>query len=492
VAVHTISYLIEWKPVSSWVTLTTGTIIDFGTDAEMALTDNGVGFGDATTAQAQVQVLRSEVDAYAWARVPFRITPTVDSDTARAFYGVVEKASGDAETVTFQLIGITSDLGRRTKHLYSPAFYKRYVAAKTTASSIEDPTNGSYTAGLVNWIFWMAGGRPFEQAGSYPSADFYYSCGQAIAAPDWAWVAGEDGYEEARRLARAVGGQIYQADDGTVVYRSPLELVGSVAYTFADAIGGASDSLGVYGDISEEESAGQVAGTVVAQYTPRQARPTQPVIDDTTPRLIEKAGSIDVALEPKWPLKSLQTPLTTDMITATWYDGSAAPQSGSGYSYSVDVEAQQVTLSITNNQAARPMAIWHLLLNGEPIVAGEVGSVTAGSGQPTVTLEDNIYVQNAAHANLLATMALAFYGTARRVRTLRDCPYDARRTLGETVGLTSADLGLTNVPHIIISRRASAGESVEYGLVDVTGLPVAADFYLVGTTSYSTTHQLAW
>lgn len=488
---HDISYLIEWNQ-SGWLPLTTGAVLDFGTDAEMALSDNGVGFGDATTAQATVQVLRSEVDAYSWTRVPFRITPTVDSDTARAFYGVVDRASGDAETVTFQLIGITSDLGRRTKHLYSPAFYKRYVATKTTASSIEDPTDPDYQGGLINWIMWMAGGRPNEQAGSYPSADFYYSCSQAIAAPDWSWVAGEDGYEEARRLARAAGGQVYQADDGTVVYRSPLEMVGTAAYTFADTIGGATDSLGVYGDISEEESAGQVASTVVAQYTPRQARPTQLVIDDTTPRLIEKSGSIDIALEPKWPLKSLQITLTADNITATWYDGSTAPQNVNGYSYSVDVEAQQVTLSITNNSSARPMGIWHLLLNGEPIVTGEVGSVTVGSGQPTVTLEDNIFVQNAAHANLLATMALAFYVTARRVRTLHDCPYDARRTLGETVGLTSADLGLTDAPHVIISRRASAGESVEYGLVDVGGLPVAADFYLVGTTSYSTTHQLSW
>lgn len=493
---HTISYQIQWKQAGSWVTLTSGTIIDFGAEAEMALSDNGVGFGDATTMRASVQTLRTEVDASPWARTPFRITPTVDVASARSFYGVNERASGDAETATFELIGITSDLGRRTKHLYSEAFYKRPIATKTSASSIEDPASGTYTAGLINWIMWMAGGRPNEQAGSYPTADFYYSCDQALAAPDWSWVAGEDGYEEARRLARATGGQIYQAADGVVTYRSPLNLVGSVAYTFADTIGNATDTLGVYGDIREEESGGQVAGTIVVQYTPRQARPMQLVIDDTTPRLIEPGATETIKLEPKWPLKSLQLTggqLDTKAITATWFDGAPVPQGASGYSHTVTVAAQQVTLTITNNSTTRPMSIWHLLLNGEPIVAGEVGTVTVGTGQPTVTLEDNIYVQSTAHANLLANMALAFYGTARRVRSLTGVPYDTRRTLGETVGLTSAGLGLTSTPHIIIRRRDEAGEAAEYAMVDATGLPVADDFYLVGTTSYTgQTKALSW
>lgn len=495
-AAHSISYLIQWRPVSTWVTLTSGTIIDFGAEAEMALVDNGVGFGDETTMGASVQVLRSEVAASPWTRTPFRIVPTVDAYSARSFYGVNDRAAGDAETVTFNLIGITSDLGRRTRHLYSPAFYKRPAATKTSASSIEDPANGAYAGGLINWILWQAGGRPNEQAGTYTAADFYYSCDQAIAAPDWSWVAGEDGYEEARRLARACGGQIYQAADGVVTYRSPLNMVGTPIYTFSDVVGTATDSLGVYGDISEEEASGQVAGTIIVQYTPRQARPMQLVVDDTTPRLIEAGGVLVITLEPKWPLMSLQLTsgqLDASALTITWFDGTTVFQGGGGYTHTVDVAAQQVTLTITNTSSTKPMSVWHIQLNGEPIVAGEVGTVTVGSGQPTVTLEDNIFVQSTAHANLLAAMALAFYGTARRVRPIMGVPYDPRRTLGETVGLTSSDLSLTAAPHIIIRRRDEAGEMAEYGLVDAAGLPVASDFYIVGTTSYTgQTKSLSW
>lgn len=489
-----ISYTVQWKPVSTWLTLTTASIIDFGVEAEMALADNGVGFGDQVTMSASVQALRTEVSGSAWLRTPFRIVPTVDVYSARSFYGVNDKASGDADVVTFSLIGITSDLGRRTKHLYSPAFYKRPAATKTTASSIEDPADPSYTAGLINWILWQAGGRPNEQAGSYPTADFYYSCDQAIAAPDWSWVAGEDGYEEARRLARACGGQLYQAADGVVTYRSPLNMVGTVAYTFSDSAGTATDILGVYEDITEEEPSSQVAGTVIAQYTPRQARPMQLVIDDTTPRVVEAGATVVITLEPKWPLKSLQLTsgqLAATAITAVWYSGIPVPQGSGGYTHTVSVAAQQITLTITNT-TSWPFAIWHIQLSGEPIVAGEVGTVTVGSGQPTVTLEDNIFVQNAAHATLLATMIAAFNGVARRIRNITGAAYDPRRLLGETVGLTSASPALSAVPHIIIRRRDEAGESAEYGLIDATGLPIASDFYIVGTTNYITMHQLSW
>jgi hypothetical protein len=484
---YTLDYLVEVN-TGSWVTIADANIISVETSGEMTSNENNpAGFGDQATMTASVEVLRTAVSSYTLARLPIRITFTRTATSAKSFTGYVQSWSGDLETVTLECESIIQDLSNRTKDLYSPAYFRRPIATKTSASSVEDPTNGAYVAGLVNWILWQAGGRPNAQSGTYPSAAFYYDCEQAILAPDWTWVAGEDGWAECLKLARAAGGQLYQDENGVVKYKQPLTMVGTPSLTFTSSI---------YADISEEANTGEYAAKVTCSYIPRTVHVMQEVVNDSTPRLVEASATVVIYLEPRWPVRSIDltgTAMKDESLKATFFDGSVVPQSLSlGYNHSIVVDAQRITLTIINT-TAKPFVINRIVLKGEPIAAGVGAVVTAGSGTPVKTLEDNPYIQTKSHATRLAQMALSFYGTARATRVLKDCPYDPSRTVGETVSLTATQLGLSAAAHVIRKITTSeTGAVSEFSLLDATGLPATADYWLCQSTSQSGTKKIAW
>jgi hypothetical protein len=496
-AIHPISYLVEWKPAGSWVTIAAGSVVDFSGSSESAAGDIGVGFGDTAYTRASVQVKRSALGSSSTARRPIRITPTVDGISSKVFVGVITRRSG-VDIVTLECEGILMDLSRRLKECYSPLFIGRAFATKTTLSSIEDPDDPDYTGGPINYGLWTAGGRPLAQAGAYPSADFYYECDQALFAGDYVWLANDDGYAELLRCARAAGGQLYQRDDGVVVYRQPFLLISTPSYTFSDTIANATNSLGVYGEIDEEEATEQYATKIVGTFTPRIERPMQVVIDDSTPRQLDAGEVVTINLVPDLPLTSIELTslgaLDSKAFVIQRYDGDAVPQSLTvGYNHSIDMAAQRAQIVVVN-MSSWPHVIYRITLRGTPIAALETQTISVGSGTAVLTMEDNIFIQNEAHATRLAQVALAYYETPRKVRTLSECPYQPLRYVGETVALTDSALGITAVPHMIISREHSEGAAkTSYRMVDVSGLPVKEDYFLVSTTSQAgQTKKLTW
>jgi hypothetical protein len=149
-AIHLIGYTLEWKPAGSWLTIPAGAVEDFDGSSESAQADIGVGFGDTAYTRATFKVLRSALLGNATARKPIRLTPSVDAVAKKAFVGVIVRSSG-VEVVTLECIGILQDLSRRLKDTYSPLFELRPIATKTTASSIEDPTDPDYAGGIFNY-----------------------------------------------------------------------------------------------------------------------------------------------------------------------------------------------------------------------------------------------------------------------------------------------------------------------------------------------------
>ena len=485
--VYTIGYDVEQKASGSWAAIADSAIRSVETTGETSGSeDNPAGFGDQAIQHATITMLRSAA-TFALPRTPVRITFTRTATSAKSFTGFVQSYGGDLDTVRLECQSVIEDLPNRTKNLYSPLYYRRPPATKTTASSVEDPAGGGYAAGLINWILWQAGGRPYEQAGSYPTADFYYSLEQAIRAPDWSWIAGEDGWSECLRLARAVGGQLYQGADGVIYYKQPLTMIGTAAYTFTSS---------VYADIEEEGRTGEYAATITCSYTPRFLYPTQEVINDTTYRVVEAGASLTIDLEPRWPLYSVVLDggtLKDKNIIATFFDGQLASyHATTGFTVVTTVYAMRITIVVTNN-SSRNMQISKITILGVPVAAGETGTVTVGSGKPTKQLEDNIFVQNGAHAKALASMALSFYGAARTIRAVKDCPYDPDRVVGETVGLTASQLSLSGAAHVITRiETGDTGARATYQMLDVTGLPALADYWLVKSTAQSGTKKVAW
>lgn len=489
---YTSDYLVEYKSGGSWLPISDDGILDVSGYAEQGLADNGVAFGDESITTCTIHALRTYVPSSGVDRLPLRVTFTINGSSAVAFVGEVAQRSGDLDTVTWDCESMLASLPGRTRDYYSPLRYRRPPATKTTASSVEDPDDGSYTGGLINELLWRAGGRPYEQAGSYASADFFYSCQQAIRAPDWSWVAGENGYEECKRLLHAVGGQIAAGMDGVIRYKSPMTFVSSVAqtYTLSDFDGESFSEQIVAGD--------QYAESFVMSYTKRRALNTQEVINDTTYRTIAAGESVTIDLEThhpivedSWVLES--GTLKENNLTITFFDGSpAAYHASTGFTTTVETYAMRITIVITNN-TARHMQVSKIIVSGQPVAPGEVETVTVGSGDPTRVLPDNDFVQSKAHALALATMALSFYGVARAVRTLPTLPYSVTRLVGDTVALTVSELGLSAAPHIILKKsHAETGLSMDLDVLDAAGLPSLSEYWLVQSTSQSGTKKIAW
>jgi len=491
VAVKLASYILEWKPAGSWVAITSamlaGATISMETTGNRA---NALAFGDATEPRATIPV-KDTLAATAWENVPIRLTPTLDGTTAQVFGGIIVGRTRTNASMVFECEGWATLIRKTSKAIYSPALYRRPAATKTTATSIEDPTDPDYAAGLTNYALWQCGGRPYEQAATYTTATFYYSCDQSVLAPVWSWLAGEDAWAELLKLAQASGGQIYQGPDGVVYYRQVLGV--------ADLTTSATFTESNYTDITERADTDQHFTKLTCAYIPRAARPLQEVVSDATFRLVHIGETVAITLEPQWPLKSLEQAsagqLKSDTIVAVYLDSTIVNQGASGYTHTLDIAAQRIIITITNT-SGRPFAIHQIKLQGEPITADEAGSVSVGSGTIVgAALEGDaaVYIQSQEDAERLCGMALAFYSTVRPIYTLTNIAHDPSLKVGNVISLTNARFGLSGVLCVLLSTKLDkAGVVGTYEVSPITGLPKASDFYIVGTNYTGQTKQLGY
>lgn len=476
---HLTDFTCEWRPAASWDDIT-AFCLEVRGDFSTTGSGNGVAFGDSSDAGATITIdpnaAGGPLDISTWAYVPLRVTFTVDAQVARGVAGVIIDMDQGIDTVQFGVTGWKQLIS--TVRVYSGLFTRRPIATKTTATSIDDPADGDYAAGPLNWLLWQAGGRPYEQAGSYTSAAFYYSLSQAPIAPKYSWVAGEDGWEEALRLVRAAGGQLYQRPDGVVAYVSPLSIAGGAAL-FAL-------SQDDYQDISRRGSAADVVSSYTTTYVPRIQAGMQEVVSDTEARVIAAGEILTIPLEPQYPLAGIETAaggtqLLPDAISATSYDGTQAEQT-SDYTHTIYLAAQLITLVI-ENVSGQSFVIEKITIRGLPIVPGEAGTVTVGSGTPTLSIEQSAYIQSESHAQRLARMALAFYDVPRPVITAQGVLFDPEvHQIG--VAGTLTEWGVVDAPVVILGvAHSETGVTANLDLVETDGLPKLADYFLVQTAS---------
>jgi hypothetical protein len=481
-------YKVEWNLGAGWVDITTNAISVTGAGELTGNRDNALAFGDSSNVSATV-VLQDTLAGYGWQRKGIRITYTISGVAAVAFAGVMTGRSRNslAQTITIQCMGY-AELIRTTK-AYSPLFYRRSVATKTTTTSQEDPAIGGYVAGLVNYILWSAGGRPLEQnfnSTYQAAAKFWYSSDQALIAPLWTWIAGEDGWAECLKLAQASGGQVYQANDGTVRYRQPYGIADVAStYTFDEDV---YDSSGV----DEQETTEQLVDQVSCSYVSRQLRATQKIVEETNSRIVQVGETATIVVEPSWPLYALDLDSSGALkaecfsVAYPWF---GTPVLNTDYSVGFSLAAQRITLTFTN-LSTYPLIIWSYRLNGQPVVAGHSGNVTIGSGATQRAISDNVYIQTEHDARRLAKLVKLYYGAGRPVRSIRGCVYDPSRYVGEVVGLTCARFSLTASAHIILSiKHDDTGLVSDYDLAYVGDLNLSADYFQVGPT-YSASKKI--
>jgi hypothetical protein len=476
----TAAYTIEIKPAGSWVAIANASVLDASGDWEISGNrNNAVSFGDDTDATFSARFVYGVWSSLSHL-LPIRYTTYNSADTtAKTFTGVVNVMHRTLDDCDIKAAGMKLLIA--ANKIYSPMFVRRPVATKTSPSSVEDPTNGAYRAGLINYALWTCGGRPFEQAGSYPSATFYYSCDHAILSPDYSWLAGEDTWQECLKLAQAAGGQMYQDGSGVVRYK---QVVGYAGVTATDSIG-----MSDYASIEETTDPDVLRGNKwTCQYVPRRRLGTQQVVDDTTPRTVEPGETITIVLEPQNPIVSLETDATgTQLLPAALVvalqDGTRIAQ-GTGYTHTLSITAARITITVTN-AGSKAFVVWRVTLRGQPVVATEAGSVSVGSGSIERQIEPSIYIQRRSDAERLAEMYATFYANARANVSLKSCVHKPSRYVGQTVLLSCSAWSMTGVPHVILKiSHSDTGTTADYELAYVGDLPNPAQFYLVGS-SYS-------
>lgn len=483
--IHTSGFVCSWNIGAGYVDISAYVLAIDG-DFSTQNAGNGIGFGDSSQAACTITIdpnaTGTPLSLTTLALVPIKVQFTVDANTAYGGAGVIVDWQQTQDTIELHLTGFQKLIS--TVRVYSPLFYRRPIATATTGSSIEDPTSGSYAGGALNFVLWSAGGRPYEQSGTYPTATFYYSLSQAPIAPKYSWVAGEDGWAEALRLVVAAGGQLYQRPDGVIQYTSALSLAGGSSVFALD--------IDSFGSISRKGSAADVVAAFTCEFVPRFPAGLQAIVSDTAPRVVAVGQTLTIELVPQYPIVqgSLETAggggtqLLAEAISATSYDGTQIVQ-GSGYTHTLTVTAQRIVLTITN-AGTLPFTIERITLRGVPLVPGEAGTVTIGSGNPTQTIAQSAYIQSRSHAQRLARMALAFYSVPRPIITASGVLYNPTLQIGMAGTLTVSEWGLSSAPVAILGMQHSeTGATVDLDLVETSGLPAMNSYFKVSASSQS-------
>lgn len=508
---YTPTYEASWWNGSSFATITGDDVLSlslsYATDGDET---NPFFVGDRSEMNADI-TLRS-VATYlsaTWQDRRFRIRQQMMSGSLRTvFEGIITNRTIRlaADTVAYRAIGY-ADLVRRSKAVTDLRFRRR-GATRTTATSIEDLTNANYAAGLINEALWKAGGRPLEQDTNstyIAAARFWYSCDDSLFIPEYGWQASENTWDECARIARDSGGQMYQAENGVIKFRSPFTPTqGTITVTWTE------DD---YGDIEEARDTWLAVEQVRVPWSLRAPQPPQVAFEQPEPVIVQPGaggayGILDLPVfKPTLPIlvwddlplsggvhKNTLSGLSEEAFIVSDFSGVRTwPKAGeSVFVEAREIGAQWLQLRL-HHTYDKPLVFNRLVLRATPIAVVASGEVVVGSGLSQFAYDDSVYVNTETHAEQLGEMMLAFLGTPRPVRKIKGLIYDERRYLGERINLTSSDLALSAVAHVITEITPDDGELMDVNVVPVDDLPQYSDLFIIGN-SYASgdVKQVIW
>jgi hypothetical protein len=461
------TYTVEYWDGAAWTAI--GDQYVANVTADFTADDGGaqpLGFSASVGVSGSL-TLTSDAPAFTWERTPIRARFGFEtSDQVTGLYGVITDRRDSPEAIAFALAGLDLYISGQTH--YSPMIAGRPAATATSATSVEDPADGVYAAGIVNWILWQCGGRPIEQVADYPDAAYYYTCQTAIMGPAYAWIAGDDPWQELGRLCASCGGQLYQRPDGVVAYVNPLTLGGTAAYTL---------------DVETCESETRTDDLIrqyTVTYTTRAPQPFGLVYSDTTPRLIKDGDTLTFSVSPDAPVVSWYTTdgshVHADHILIVDYTGQ--PVIGLAPVFT-EQAGGRATISVENTSGGH-VVVTRLTLYGVALAVVAEGTHVTGSGTPQAT-NDAVNVQDRTHARRIGAMVMDFYATTRARRHVTGIGYDPDRVVGEVVTLTCDQPSISGAHRMNTIAPGDTGATMDVDLVDVSDIPVLTDFFLVDT-----------
>lgn len=417
------------------------------------------------------------------ARSPIRVAFGFStSDKVQRFTGLITQRDRRYDGVVWTCRGYEALI--ETAGVDITLQFDRPAATQTTATSIEDPADVAYAAGMINEIFWKSGGRPYEQISSYPAAVFYYQCEPSIIDVYATWLNGESAWEELGRLCRACGGQVAQEENGVIRYRSPLGMVsGAATYSYTDAALTAAQRVSTntsnYEGIEESTNYDRVLDGIAVDYVRRGLSGGQVIYEDDEFRILEASATLTVEVQtdnPAWSLNVI-TINAARMRTGAKVDITATNRSRVG---------SKVTFDIINPLAVR-VGIYGIRIRGQSLVSVEEGEElyqTAGNIATSRTLRttDNAYIQTRTQARQIARMFWDYMSEMRPSIRLLGAGYDPDRKIGEFINLTSSSLGYSATRCVIGDIDVTDGGTMSLTVIDVSGFDQSSAFFLIGGT----------
>lgn len=477
---------------------------------------NGLSFGSYVEPSASLTVFRRFVihasvgngyDVSLWIGNRIRIYQAFETSTYKPiFVGVISSYSINNEELTYEIAGMLEYF--RNIKLNTPVYYGKPIATRTSATSIEDPATVGYSAGLLNYVFWQAGGRPWAQSSNatyVSAAKFWYECDQSVINSDWLWLANENLVDEVFTLARAAGGQIYEYADvltGTaqavVRFIDPLNFASTAGYSSYYNF-----TTDTYQSFGKRVSVENKVGKITCKFATRRLQPSQEVYADKTPYLIRNGETRTFICNPSLPVYEYETINSSAVNAAPTISSAGSSKTISLTVSATSIAGSQVTLSITNSTGF-PAIIAGITLRGRPIAVEEEGEVEVGASTPVQAIEDSPYIQSREHALRLAKMVYNTFSDVRPTVTLQGVIYDPDRFVGELVqvdntdnvvysGFTQTWVQDTSIYRIIRIAHNNTGTSMDIDLVPITTLLNPTDFYIVNTSYTSAiSKQLAF
>jgi hypothetical protein len=466
----------------------TAHVLDVEGDLAQTAGGDGVGFGAVVQPSATIRIDRAAF-SLAWEERPIEIRyGFADSDKVLYFRGVVTGQERGLAEGSWTMRGFDALID--STEIRSLVVQDRPIATRTTSGSAENPDGPDYAAGIINEIFWRAGGRPLEQATTYPDAAFSYSCQTAVLSPRYSWANGENGWELLGTLCRAAGGVVYQDSTGVMRYVEPFSLGdGTPTHHFTDepltAAQRVSQGKSHYADIRRQASTEIAVGAVRSPFVARAADLPQEVYASKEPIPLAPGQSVTVTLELTHPCLRLDGVTIKAALAQRARAATTSEVTVSG----VQLVAGQRAVATLANTTAERATVYEVAATGVPLLAGEQGdarysAIVARPRGRDLELEDSPYIQSRAFAERRARMFWDFYAEPRPVVTLSGCGFDPDRQLGAIVLLTCSAWGMSAVRHRIVALRPSrAGALMDVDLVPVAGLPFRGD-YLVTDQTY--------
>lgn len=442
----TYTYEMQDTPGGAWLPLTLGSGVGGTSVLGHSIQITASGEQDATTSPfvgraTEGQIALTMSGFYSDFPPIFAVRITANWPSGEAVIGVGYTESyeeRDDGTITYSM-ACASAVIRRVA-LYSSLFVNRYAATATTATSIEDPDDLAYAGGMINWILWQAGGRPIEQAATYPSATYYYRCDYSDIILPFGWVAADDAWEELGRIVAAVGGWLYQDREGVVTYRSVSSILaepqGPCNYvTFATTLANRENDLITMSGYSATTTVRTDPRSVAATFVTRERLFASEVYRNTEPIILQAGEVYDAVVELQYPVDDTE-PITITIEAHRLRGGTLLSSTQVTQSGTVTT-AQQITTTITNT-LTEPIIITAIAVEAVAIAVVEEGSVRApgiGNGRD------------------LRIVDLALLGSRPRAQQLVD--YAAA-----TVGLSDSDVSLS-LPSLRLDPYREIGEIVD-------------------------------